>query len=448
MGRVKFEIVKNSVVMKDVDDESYFSNYNDYVSNSRLSLINPEENGSIKKYIEGLKSSNSSYFGLGTAFHAKILQPDDYEISDITIPDGKDGNIISELVRRNEFGIDVIMDIVRDMATERQRDDESFITRRSLEIFKGYAKLFFLIIQERSSEKKKLYVTDSSMEKLKGCLDGFYKDKNMVSMIMPGGDAEFECMNEVTIMVDLKASYAGMETILHLKGKIDNLKINDATYMVNDIKTSFHSNGNFKDSVRRFHYRRQAAFYKFLVDSYLSGKGMKRKFNSFNFLFTSTSDFSTGIYKMTKNDFKSGQEEMIYLLELAAIAQMFEQNKGSITYYHNSYSLNCLACSYTEKFKLVSLLLFLLQQFRKKNKDFTFTQLIEKIRKDKCSSTSQSMFERLEAIVESEYSERENYPTFKMTSAKEMAAYINDILDREMPFSNKSPWILGDDLPF
>lgn len=448
MGRVKFEIVKNSVTISDMSDEKYFSDYKDYVSNSRLSLINPEENGSMLKYLQGFKGGSSSYFGLGTAFHAMILQPDEYDVSDISLPDGKDGEIIMELVRRDEFGIDTIMDVLKENATERQKNDESYITRRSLEIFKGYAKLFFMIIQERSSEKKKLYVTNSSVDKLKKCLSGFNKDERMSSMIKPGGPTEFECMNEVTIMVDLKASFGGMETILHLKGKIDNLKINDATYAINDLKTSFHSKGNFKDSVSRFHYTRQAAFYKFLVDSYISSKLGKRKFDSFNFLFTSTTDFSTGIYKMTKDDFRRGTEEMIYLLELVAIAQMFEQNKGSIMYYGNSYSLSPLACSYTEKFKLVSLLLFLLQQFRKKNKDFTFSQLMEKVRKDKCSSTSQSMFERLEAIVENAYDERENYPTFKMTSAKEMAAYINDILDREMPFSNKSPWIFGDDLPF
>lgn len=447
MGRVQFEIVKNSAVLVDISDDDYFGKYKDYISNSRLSLINPEENGSNKKFIEGIKSSYSPYFNLGTAFHASILQPDSYEVSENLLPEGVAGEIIMELVGRNDFGIESICNVLKSRSKAKEIN-EDYILKKALSISNDNKKLIEYIQEEVRSGKKKLYLTGSLIDKLSKCISSFNENEKFMSLISPDDKLDFTCMNEITIMVDVKASFAGKETILHLKGKIDNLKMNDASYVINDLKTSFHGKSNFSSSVSRFHYQRQAVFYKFLVDSYLSSIGEKKKFKSFNFLFTSTSDFSTGVYKMNKNDFENGKKEFLFLLELAAIAQMFEQNKGSIEYYNNVYSLNIIACSYTEKFKLITLLLFLLQQFRKKDKNFTFSQMIEKIRKDKCKSTSVSLYERLEAIVESEYDETENYPTFKMTSAKEMAAYINGILDREMPFSNKSPWIFGDDLPF
>lgn len=63
----KFKIKIVSINTLDITDEVYFSDkYSNYISNSKLKLINPEEGGSFKTYLEGLKSSNSSSFDLGT----------------------------------------------------------------------------------------------------------------------------------------------------------------------------------------------------------------------------------------------------------------------------------------------------------------------------------------------------------------------------------------------
>ena len=63
----KFKIKIVSIDTLDITDEVYFSDkYSNYISNSKLKLINPKEGGSFKTYLEGLQSSNSSSFDLGT----------------------------------------------------------------------------------------------------------------------------------------------------------------------------------------------------------------------------------------------------------------------------------------------------------------------------------------------------------------------------------------------
>lgn len=66
MESIKFSDFKiipitSSVRRVDMSDEIYFSStYKDYVSNSRLSLINPEQDGSGKKYFNPPRFETSS----------------------------------------------------------------------------------------------------------------------------------------------------------------------------------------------------------------------------------------------------------------------------------------------------------------------------------------------------------------------------------------------------
>ena len=65
-----------------MSDPEYFAQ-KDYISNSKLGLINPDEDGSPEKFQFGISSEYSESFALGSAIHATILQPDYYIISDI-----------------------------------------------------------------------------------------------------------------------------------------------------------------------------------------------------------------------------------------------------------------------------------------------------------------------------------------------------------------------------
>ena len=64
---IKMTPLLDSIRLLDISDEEYFgSGYRNYISNSRLKLMNPEQGGSPELYKLGLGStecSDSLYFG-------------------------------------------------------------------------------------------------------------------------------------------------------------------------------------------------------------------------------------------------------------------------------------------------------------------------------------------------------------------------------------------------
>jgi len=83
---------------EDMPDEEYFSEkYSDCISNSRLSLINPDQGGSPEKYIANEHFTSDSFL-LGSAVHAEILQPGEFNIiGGVNRPTAKLGLMADEL---------------------------------------------------------------------------------------------------------------------------------------------------------------------------------------------------------------------------------------------------------------------------------------------------------------------------------------------------------------
>ena len=64
-----------------ISDEIYFSKkYTNYISNSRLANINPEQGGSPKKFKNPPKLTTSSLI-LGSAVHELVLQPEFFALA-------------------------------------------------------------------------------------------------------------------------------------------------------------------------------------------------------------------------------------------------------------------------------------------------------------------------------------------------------------------------------
>ena len=68
-------------------------------------------------------------------------------------------------------------------------------------------------------------------------------------------------VNEAALFIQVKAESEGKETILKLKGKLDNFTIDTETgeVVLNDLKTTGHRLIDFKDSFKKYHYNRQMA---------------------------------------------------------------------------------------------------------------------------------------------------------------------------------------------
>ena len=74
----QIEIIKESIQLIRMTDEEYFSDkYKDYISNSKLGLFNPAQDGSFEKYKKGFGNKYSDSFALGNAVHCMTLQKTD-----------------------------------------------------------------------------------------------------------------------------------------------------------------------------------------------------------------------------------------------------------------------------------------------------------------------------------------------------------------------------------
>ena len=66
-----------------ISDEEYFSEkYKDYISNSRLKYINPEQGGSPLKYKDGIPQETTRSLQLGSAIHEVFLQPESFSLEE------------------------------------------------------------------------------------------------------------------------------------------------------------------------------------------------------------------------------------------------------------------------------------------------------------------------------------------------------------------------------
>ena len=65
LDNYKVEFLIETVHAKELSDAEYFSSdYKQYVSNSKLKLINPDEGGSPQKFKEGIKSEYNASFDI------------------------------------------------------------------------------------------------------------------------------------------------------------------------------------------------------------------------------------------------------------------------------------------------------------------------------------------------------------------------------------------------
>jgi hypothetical protein len=128
--------------------------------------------------------------------------------------------------------------------------------------------------------------------------------------------------------MDIKMEIPGYEPrIYKLKAKLDNFSIDldDGVITVNDLKTTSKPASIFDPEY--FSYQREIAFYSFLLKLYVK---KEYKIDSSkvkgNFLVVSTiPEYTTSIVPMTPKLFKSGWNEVIYLLRTVAY---FNQVKG------------------------------------------------------------------------------------------------------------------------
>ena len=319
--------------LEKITDEVYFSSqYKNYISNSRLGLLNPRQDGSPDKFFEGKYSGGfSSSLSCGSAVHELTLQPELFELApDLDKPTAKMGAMADELfsiyASRNVTKEDVIaasdkVDYYKGKMTEDRINE---VLSKCEPYWKNRLSM------DMSLGKEPIFLNKKSREIVISCVKALEENNSVQKLLHPTGLFEDPIVgNELAILLDVEAKCPnGKTVILHLKSKLDNFSIDTEsnTVTVNDVKTLGRVVSEFQINVDRYHYNRELGMYSFLL------KLCAEKFYNLtspkiaaNYLVVSTiPDYYTKVVEVNYNDLKKGFYEFKTLLKYAAYLMCYK----------------------------------------------------------------------------------------------------------------------------
>lgn len=336
---IKLTPLLDTLRLEKISDKVYFSEkYSNYVSNSRLGLLNPRQDGNPDKFFSGLKFTTSQALALGSAVHELVLQPDSFELSeDVGKPTAKLGVMADEL-----YPIFVERDVTKDdvvKASDKVDYYKGKITKDRANDVISECSNYWTKRKEReldiTQDREIIYLDNKSLEIVKSCVSALNSNKQVQNLLHPKGLLQDPISeNEQAILLDVKAECPnGSEFILHLKSKLDNYTIDleTNTIVVNDIKTIGKIVSEIDNNIKKFHYSREFAMYIYLLKLCAEKfYGLVNPKISANYLVVSTiPNFFTKVRPVTYGEIREGFHEFRTLLEYAAY------NIG-----YNNYSLD------------------------------------------------------------------------------------------------------------
>lgn len=344
---IKITPLLDTLRLQKISDEEYFSeHYADYISNSRLGYINPEQDGSPAKFLEGFGGSNrifSDSLSLGTVVHEQTLQPELFDICpDLGRPTAKVGFIADEImnIAKNPENFTtaefeqacLTVDYYKGNPSENKREE-------ILPKIRKYIQNRVEFTRDANSAKVSTYLDSKNLEKAHGCIAALAGNKKVQSLLHPKGLTEepiSEC--EQAILLDVEVECPDLpKFVVRLKAKLDNYTIDkeSGVITVNDVKTIGRTLDNCDDQVMKYHYYREMAIYCFLL--VLCAKkfyGIENPTVRSHFLWVSTiPTYYTKVTPMTKKLFKQGMDEFKELLRRAAVTIHFKDAAKASDYF-------------------------------------------------------------------------------------------------------------------
>lgn len=330
LDKIQIRPLLDTLRLQKIDDAEYFSEkYSGYISNSRLSLINPEQDNDPKAFFEGLTKHNkySDALILGSSVHCLSLQPELFElVTTVNRPTAKLGFMADELYL--VYKSDKLSDKEVIKASDKIEYYKGKMTPDKIENVltscSSYWKDREVFEENQVSNKTPIYLDPKSRERVLECVKALENNKDIQALLHPEGlikDPISE--NEQAILLDIEVEIRDEEPfILRLKSKLDNYTIDfeTNTVIVNDVKTIGKIVSEFDNNFTKFHYYRELAMYSWLMtlvakEHYLLNNCTVKS----NCLIVSTIPaYYTKVYTLSKSDFNKGWNEFKYLLKLVA----------------------------------------------------------------------------------------------------------------------------------
>lgn len=332
---IKLRPLLDTLRLQKIDDSVYFSErYNHYISNSRLGLLNPKQEGTPEKFFDGFKNQGFvAAFQLGSAVHELVLQDDLFELApDLGKPTAKLGAMADELYSVYLGGSVTKNDVIE--ASDKidyykgKITDERFneVVTKCTPYWEARQKQEFNL----SQDKEQIYLDYKSREIVISCVDALNNNKTVQNLLHPTGVLEDPISeNEQAILLDVEAEGPdGKKTILHLKSKLDNYTIDKETntICINDVKTIGKIVSEFDNNISKFHYNRELGMYMYLLklcaEKYYELPNPKLQAN---YLVVSTvPNFYTKVRPMSAKELVDGFKEFQTLLKYSAYLMIYK----------------------------------------------------------------------------------------------------------------------------
>lgn len=333
LNQIQIVPLLETLKLQKIDDEEYFSEkYNGYISNSRLSLINPEQDNDPKAFFEGLSKHNkySDALIFGSGVHVLCLQPELFHlVEEVDRPTAKAGFMADELFKEypliTQEAIIKASDKVDYYKGKFDEEKQAALINKCTEYWESRKNY-----ESSPLSSTPIYLDQRGRERVKECVKALENNKDIQKLLHPEGLLEDPISeNEQAILLDVKVTISNYEPfILRLKAKLDNYTIDKETntIVVNDVKTIGKIVSEFPSNFLRFRYYRELAIYSWLLSLAVKKYyGMENCTIQSNCLVVSTiPKYYTKVYKVSKADFTRGWIEFKTLLRLVA----YYYNKG------------------------------------------------------------------------------------------------------------------------
>ena len=335
----KIDFLIETLEMKDISDDEYFSpEYSKYISNSKLKLINIDENGSPEKFHNYEYSYEyNDVFEFGGNIHALLLQPEQYKIADYDYkPTAKMGKVLDRIMvyRKQGKSIQESIDLAR---IDVNYYPTKFSKLRQDQLIRGGLRYYLDFYNVDKSDL--IFYPMYKRELVHECLQNIRNCRSIMQHLETDNDFyDKESYNEISFFIDVAITFPdGENVILPFKLKMDNFTIDNECKIItlNDLKTSgrpFHEfmgkelDGEFKNgSFIRFHYHRQIAVYMLILQLYCTYLlGLEGYTYKSNMLVVETRPpFNCGAFSVNNSYIKEGLKEFKQLMCKVAYCERY-----------------------------------------------------------------------------------------------------------------------------
>ena len=325
---MNIKIIPESVKLLRLSDEEYFSDtYKDYISNSSLSLLDPANNGSIKKFLDGYKNDYSESFELGSAVHLECLQKGEYKIIDIDKPTSKLGVFSEKLYNLRKGGLPIYK------AIQEASIQANYYANKlnDKKIKNALTQLLPYYLQRLELPEDNYVILPSRLyEKYTMMMKSINSNKKFLAKLNPNDEFKdnVKIYNEYAILCEIDID----GRIIKFKGKLDNFTVDEENKKItlNDLKTTgkpinyfmgnyiYKENGErqwYNGSFQRYNYYRQLAVYLILLKKALP-QYSDYSYNCNMLVVEALPDYKSDIFKVSLKHLQQGLEEFKNLLKL------------------------------------------------------------------------------------------------------------------------------------